>query len=99
MHANDDVVVVLHCVMVAGWRAGCRVSRWGSVVACRIDCSPELSWVVEAFDVIAVAGDRRFNGRLRVAICQHQIHPRAARILGSDLEAAHAALGADVDDR
>ena len=43
-------------------------------------------------DLIAIARDRRFDRRVRVTIRQHQNHSGAARILGSDLETAHAAL-------
>ena len=43
-------------------------------------------------DVVPIARDRRFNGRVRVAIRQHQNHPRAARVLSPDLETADAAF-------
>ncbi len=43
-------------------------------------------------DVVAIARDRRFNGRVRVAIRQHQNHPRAARVLCADLETTYAAF-------
>ena len=43
-------------------------------------------------DVVAIARDRRFNSRVRVAIRQHQNHPRTARVFGSDLEAAYTAF-------
>jgi len=43
-------------------------------------------------DVVAVAGHRRFNRRIRVAVGEHQNHARAARILRSNLETANASF-------
>ena len=43
-----------------------------------------------AIDVVAVTGHRRFDGRVRGAVGQHQDHPRAARVLGTNFETAES---------
>ena len=43
-------------------------------------------------DIVAVARHRGFDCRIRVAIGEHDIHARAARVLRSNLETAHAAF-------
>jgi hypothetical protein len=45
-----------------------------------------------SIDVVAVARDRGLDRRVRITIRQHQDHPGAARVLGSDLESADASL-------